>query len=100
MNKETSKKYATLVDNSTKFIKMLPYNKDTDVFEAKVFKKPDFTSLEVSTFCSSGIPAGINIPNYDDIRCNEGFKNVSLANVVCIFFPLLIIFLVECTITK
>ncbi|KIM87068.1 hypothetical protein PILCRDRAFT_815526 [Piloderma croceum F 1598] len=84
VDKQLSAKYEVLVDSAPQLIKVLPWGPN---FEVDVFRKPDFTALEVLSFATGGIPAGINIPNYYDIRESTGFKNVSLANILAAKAP-------------
>ncbi|CAK5277698.1 unnamed protein product [Mycena citricolor] len=97
VNKQLSAKYEKLVDRAPHLIQDLPWGKD---FEVDVFRKPDFTALEVVSFATGGEPvhclseSRLNraqvfppIPNYYEIRESAGFKNVSLANILAAKAP-------------
>ncbi|KAF2702775.1 peptidase family M49 [Pleomassaria siparia CBS 279.74] len=77
--------YASLVNRAPEFMYVLPWNLSSNSvlspYENPVFKRPDFTNLDVLGFCCSEMWSGINLPNFEDICQNHGFKNLTLGNV-------------------
>jgi len=76
-NKEQTALLNNLVNNAQELLKKLDWPKE---YVREALMKPDFTSLEVLTSATYRLFSGINLPNYDEIRNFEGFKNVNLAN--------------------
>ncbi|CRL05528.1 CLUMA_CG018166, isoform A [Clunio marinus] len=80
MNRKQSEKFQNMVQNAEKFLVELPWPM---TFEKDKFSKPDFTSIDVMAFAGSTVPVGLSIPiTYEELRHKEGFKNLTLGNVL------------------
>ncbi|PSK40121.1 hypothetical protein B9Z65_8061 [Elsinoe australis] len=84
---EATRVVARLVETSDTFIRRLPWcgqdlndNKGKGPFEKSLFEPPDFTCIQALAYCSTIIFPGINLPNYNDLRQDYGFKNVIITN--------------------
>ncbi|KAK8810767.1 hypothetical protein WA158_007342 [Blastocystis sp. Blastoise] len=85
-NKEMTLTLQHLVEQAPVILPLLPWGKE---YERDKFSKPDFTSIDILTYACGGLPSGINIPNYEEVRQTLGFKNYlyiyiynSLGNVI------------------
>ncbi|CAM6085105.1 unnamed protein product [Calypogeia fissa] len=79
VNKVATEKFDTLIERADVLLPLLPWPKE---YEADKFICPTFTCIEVFFYANGTIPAGINLPNYENIRQTHGSRNFCLANVV------------------
>ncbi|KAL4942024.1 hypothetical protein BDV06DRAFT_235687 [Aspergillus oleicola] len=73
-----------LSEQADKFVCRLPWvnsdSGDRGPVEKSRFEAPDFSSVQSLVYCSSIIFPGINLPNYNDIRQEVGYKNIVFSN--------------------
>ncbi|KAL2834225.1 peptidase family M49-domain-containing protein [Aspergillus cavernicola] len=74
---QTLKELSEVADS---FVSKLPWVNGEGAFEKSHFEAPDFSSVQSLAYCSSIIFPGINLPNYNDIRQNTGYKNIIFSN--------------------
>ncbi|GFF48981.1 dipeptidyl peptidase III [Aspergillus lentulus] len=83
---ERTKVLRRLAEIASDIIPQLPWaqgyeeNNGKGPFEKELFDIPDFASVQILAYCSSLVFPGINLPNYNDIRQEDGFKNIIFAN--------------------
>ncbi|EUC66484.1 dipeptidyl peptidase III [Rhizoctonia solani AG-3 Rhs1AP] len=81
VNKALTAKFETMVKRAPELIRTLPWGKN---FEVDVFRKPDFTALEVVSFATGGefFQPGNNQFPFVRISIQTSIQNVSLANIL------------------
>ncbi|KAL2609542.1 hypothetical protein R1flu_028115 [Riccia fluitans] len=79
VNQTVSKQFRPLRERAEYFLSLLPWPKE---FHAEKIQCPTFSCFEIFTFVSSIIPAGVNLPNYEDVRMAYGSRNICFLDVL------------------
>ncbi|KAL2810454.1 dipeptidyl peptidase III [Aspergillus granulosus] len=80
---ELLKRLASVADTFVSKLPWVPKGTNSNgkgPFEKDMFDPPDFSSVQSLAYCSSNIFPGINLPNYNDIRQDIGYKNIIFSN--------------------
>ena len=77
VNRNRSKKYQKLVETSGKILESMPWDKE---YHLEEFKTPEFSSIDIVVSGCGWCSLGVNLPNYDRIRDQHGFKNMYMSN--------------------
>ena len=67
------------ISRGDEFLGLMPWPRD---FENEKYERTEFTNLVALSYASSGVPLGIILPNLDEVREDEGFKNLFLNNSI------------------
>ncbi|KAL3699171.1 hypothetical protein R1sor_017193 [Riccia sorocarpa] len=79
LNQTASKQFRPLRERADYLMTLLPWPK---VFHAERIQSSDFSCLEIFTFATGSVPAGVNLPNYEDVRVAHGTRNLCFLDVL------------------
>ncbi|KAL3699177.1 hypothetical protein R1sor_017199 [Riccia sorocarpa] len=79
LNQTASKQMKPVRDKAEYLLSSLPWPKD---FHAEKVRSTDFSCFEIFTFTGGSIPAGVNLPNYEDVRLANGTRNICFLDVL------------------
>ncbi|KAL3699174.1 hypothetical protein R1sor_017196 [Riccia sorocarpa] len=79
LNQSASKQFRPLRERAKDLLSALPWPKE---FHAEEAQSTGFSCFQIFAFANGSIPAGVNLPNYEDVRVAHGSRNLCFLDVL------------------